>query len=247
MTEGEWLIAGVLAAVLAAAHFFAVYVARWPDRTQAIIASLGGGAGVAYVFVHLLPELASGGRSLSALDIAQFTPTPIVEASLFLVAMVGLSLFYVLDVRTDEGKSSTKTGLRVHLVAFASISVIYGYTMPSLITTGWDYAVLLTIVLVAHVILADRTMARAHPDLFRHETRWVGLVGLAMGLAIAVILPPVNELSLAVVTAFLGGSLLMTTLRNELPAASTAKLPWFITGVTSMSLLLLVAVVVGQS
>ena len=96
MTESQWLIAAVLAVALAAAHFFAYRVSRFSDKTQDVLASVGGGAAIAYIFVHLMPELAIGGRELSELDIATFTPTPITEAGLFLTAMVGLVTFLSL-------------------------------------------------------------------------------------------------------------------------------------------------------
>jgi len=185
-----------------------------------------------------MPELAIGGRELSELDIATFTPTPITEAGLFLTAMVGMVTFFILDVRTEEGRASTKTNFRVHLVSFASISAIYAYTLPSLVTTGWDYAVLFTIVLGGHLLLADRALARAHPTQFAHETRWVGIA--------AYLLPPANEYILAIGTAFLGGVLLMTTFREELPTASRARIPWFLVGLLTMTVLLLIALAMGQ-
>lgn len=246
MTEAQWLIAAALAAALAAAHFFAYRVAKLPGRTQDVLASVGGGAAIAYVFVHLMPELALGGRELSELDITAFTPTPITEAGLFVTAMVGMVAFFILDVRTEEGHASTRTSFRVHLLAFASISAIYAYTLPSLVTTGWDYAVLFTVVLGGHLLLADRVLARAHPEQFAHETRWVGIAAVAAGLLAAYLLPPANEYLLAIGTAFLGGVLLMTTFREELPAASRARIPWFLLGLITMSALLLIALAVGQ-
>lgn len=245
MTGAEWAIAATLALALAASHFFAYRVSRMPDRTQDVLASVGGGAAIAYVFVHLMPELAIGGRELSELDITQFTPTPITEAGLFLTAMVGMVTFFVLDVRTEEGQASTKTSFRVHLVAFASISAIYAYTLPSLVTTGWDYAVLFTVVLAGHLLLADRALARAHPEQFAHETRWVGIAAVGVGFLASVVLPPANEYLLAIGTAFLGGVLLMTTFREELPSASRARIPWFLMGVLVMTGLLLLALVIG--
>jgi len=159
MSTGEWLAAGALALVLAAAHFFAYRVSRLSTKTQDVLASVGGGAAIAYIFVHLMPELAVGGRDLTELDIAQFTPTPITEAGLFLTAMVGLVAFFILDVRTEEGLASTRRSYRIHMLSFASISAIYAYTLPSTISTGWDYAILFTVVIGAHLLLADRALA----------------------------------------------------------------------------------------
>ncbi len=239
VTNLDWLIAIALAASLAVAHLTASKVAAWPQKTQDSLASVGGGVAIAYVFVHLMPELATGGKELSDANVVPFAPTPVAEATLFLVALIGLVIYFALDVRSDEGRLSTKRAFRIHLVSFAVISGLYAYTMPSLVSTGWDYAVLLTSVVFAHTLLADRALARAHPHQFNYETRWVGIVAIVLGLAAAYFLPPASDVALAIATAFLGGSLLMTTFREELPAASRARLPWFLLGTAVMTGLLI--------
>lgn len=246
MTNEQWLISVVLVMALAAAHFFAYQVSRLSPKTQDVLASFGGGAAIAYVFVHLMPELAVGGRQLSELDIHAFTPTAVREAGLFLTAMVGMVALFVLEVRTEQGRFSTKASFRLHLLLFASVNALYAYTLPSLVTTGWDYALLFTLVLAAHLLLADRALARTHPSQFAHETRWVGMAALVLGLGCAYLFPPASEYVLAVGTAFLGGGLLMTTFREELPAASRARLPWFLLGLCVMAGLLLVVLVRGH-
>lgn len=246
MTEADWLIALALAIALAAAHFSAFRVSTLPSKTQDVLASVGGGAAIAYIFIHLMPELAVGGRALSELDISKFTPTPITEAGLFLTAMIGMVIFFILDVRTEEGRLSTKIGFRVHMASFASGSAIYGYTLPSLVTTGWGYATLFTAVLAGHLLLADRALARAHPAQFAHETRWIGMAAVGAGFGAAYLLPPANDFILAIVTAFLGGALLMTTFREELPTASRTRMPWFLLGLLVMSGLLIIALAVGK-
>ena len=246
MDNSEWLVASFLAVTLAAAHFFAYRVSLLPAKTQDALASAGGGAAIAYIFVHLMPELAVGGRELTELDLAQYTPTPITEAGLFLIAMVGMVVFFVLDARTEQGRSSTNSSFRIHLLSFGSVSAIYAYTLPSLVTTGLDYALLFTVVIGAHLLLADRALARSHPQRFAHETRWVGIAAVAAGLLAAYVLPPADEYLLACATAFLGGVLLMTTFREELPSASRARIPWFLLGLTIMTALLLVALAISE-
>jgi hypothetical protein len=247
MTETDWLIALALAISLAAAHFSAFRISTLPSKTQDVLASVGGGAAIAYIFIHLMPELAVGGRALSELDITKFTPTPITETGLFLTAMIGMVIFFILEVRTEEGRLSTKIGFRVHMASFASGSAIYGYTLPSLVTTGWSYAILFTAVLAGHLLLADRALARAHPAQFAHETRWIGIAAVGAGFGAAYLLPPANDFILAIVTAFLGGSLLMTTFREELPTASRTRIPWFLLGLIVMSGLLIIALAVGKN
>ena len=83
-----WIFSILCVSAIASAHWLADKVATRPDREQMRWASFGGGAGIAYVFVHLLPELASHGQALSeAPGMETFAPTPITEALLFLIAL----------------------------------------------------------------------------------------------------------------------------------------------------------------
>ena len=62
-------------------------------------ASLGGGVGFAYVFDHLLLELACGGSELSeTIGMIHYSPTNLVEAHLFFVALLGVLVVFSIDI-----------------------------------------------------------------------------------------------------------------------------------------------------
>ncbi|MDC0277653.1 hypothetical protein OAK87_01615 [bacterium] len=205
-------------------------------------ASFGGGAGIAYVFVHLLPELASHGQALSeAPGMESFAPTPITEALLFLIALAGIIVTYSTDVLATHERPAGRIAGSLHTLHFAAISYLYAYSLPSLISTGLAYGILFTIAISAHVLLADRTMAAQHPAIFRTRMRWLGTAALALGLLHAALLHPVADLHLAIATAYLGGGLLMAVFREELPAVNRTRLGWFVAGAASMTSLLLLA------
>ena len=238
-----WISSILCVMVIASSHWLASKVANRPDREQVRWASFGGGAGMAYVFVHLLPELASHGQALSdAPGMETFAPTPITEALLFLIALVGIMVTYSLDVLASHERQAGKVAGSLHTLNFAAISYLYAYSLPSLISTGLAYGVLFTIAISAHVLLADRTMAARHPTIFRTRTRWFGTAALILGLLHAALLHPVADLHLAIATAFLGGGLLMAVFREELPTVNRTRLGWFVAGTLSMTSLLLLAV-----
>ena len=93
----------------------------------------------------------------------------------------------------------------------------------------------------AHILLADRTLAADHPTAFRRRFRWFGSAALVVGTIHAVILHPVSDLTLAVATAFVGGGLLISVFREELPDARRSSLIWFGLGLSSMTMFLLFA------
>ena len=237
-----WISSILCVMVIASSHWLASKVANRPNREQVRWASFGGGAGMAYVFVHLLPELASHGQALSdAPGMETFAPTPITEALLFLIALVGIMVTYSLDVLSSHERQAGKVAGSLHTLNFAAISYLYAYSLPSLISTGLAYGVLFTIAISAHVLLADRTMAARHPTIFRTRMRWIGTAALILGLLHEALLHPVADLHLAIATAFLGGGLLMAVFREELPTVNRTRLGWLVAGTVSMTSLLLLA------
>ena len=235
-----WLVAALCVLAIGSCHWLAIWVASRPEQQQRRWASVGGGAGLAYVFVHLLPELASGGSELSdARGLIDYVPTPLVESLLFLVALGGVLVVFSLNVLMQQRKDAPPFAVWLQLFSFAAINYLYAYSLPSMITTGIGYGVLFTVALSAHVLLTDRYAAEHHPQRFRRRNRWLGSSALVLGLLHAFVLHPVDELTLAVATAFLGGGLLMSVFRDELPDAHQARLPWLLAGCGGMGLLLL--------
>lgn len=105
------LLASVGAALLAAVHIVTPLLRFLGGTPRSIWLSIAGGVSVAYVFVHLLPELAEGQEHVSqAVHAAQTrharggpTLTDLVlglgyaERHVYLIALAGLALFYGLD------------------------------------------------------------------------------------------------------------------------------------------------------
>ena len=101
------------------------------------------------------------------------------------------------------------------------------------------YGVLFTVAISAHVLLMDSYAADHHPHRFRRRNRWIRSAALVLGLLHAYVIHPVDALTLATATAFLGGGLLMAVFRDELPYLQQARLPWLLAGCVGMGALLL--------
>ena len=109
-----------------------------------------------------------------------------------------------------------------------------------MICTGILYGVLFTVAVASHILLADHFSAIHHPRRFRQRNRWIGSAALVLGLLNAFLLHPISDLTLAFATAFLGGGLLMTVFREELPAVNSTRLLWFLSGSGGMAILLVI-------
>ena len=237
-----WILVALCVLSIGSCHWLAALISQRPDAEQSRWASVGGGAGLAYVFIHLLPELASGGRTISdAMGMRSYLPTAMTESLLFLITLLGVVLPYALSVISSQQPTSRRWTGPTRLALFALINYLYAYSLPSLLTTGISYGVLFTAAISVHVLLADRTMAQDHPKAFRKRFRWIGSAALVIGSLHAAVAHPISDLALAVATAFVGGGLLISVFREELPDAGRSRLGWFALGLLSMTGLLLLA------
>ena len=235
-----WLVACLCVLEIGSCHWLASWVVSCSEQQRQRWASVGGGAGLAYVFIHLLPELASGGSELSDVrGLIDYVPAPLVEALLFLVALGSVLVVFSLNVLMKQREGAQPYAVWLELFNFAVINYLYAYSLPSLITTGVGYGVFFTVAISAHVLLTDRYAAEHRPQRFRRRNRWIGSAALVLGLLHAFVFHPVDALTLATATACLGGGLLMAVFLDELPDLQQARMPWLLAGCGGMGALLL--------
>jgi hypothetical protein len=175
----------------------------------------------------------------------RFLPTAITESLLFLITMLGAFIPYALGVISQQHSNSIRWTSSASLATFALVNYLYAYSLPSLLTTGITYGLMFSVAIAAHILLADRTLANNHPLIFRRRFRWIGTTALIIGGIHAAAFHPVSDLTLAIATAFMGGSLLISVFREELPDAKLSRLSWLSLGLVSMTSLLLLATVYG--
>ncbi len=101
--DGTQIISLLAVSSLALAHLASGKLRFLNNAPRSIWLSLAGGVSVAYVFVHLLPELAEAqdtirerlGEGLGFL-----------ENHVYLIALVGLAMFYGVERTTAESRKS---------------------------------------------------------------------------------------------------------------------------------------------
>jgi hypothetical protein len=118
-------IASVVAALLlAAVHVLTPGMRFLGGTPRSVWLSVAGGVAVAYVFVHLLPELAEGQRHVSAAlaghalagaagareSTSVDAPIRFAERHVYLIALGGLALFYGLDKLAKRSRGQRLEG-----------------------------------------------------------------------------------------------------------------------------------------
>ena len=94
LSTGQSLaVALVLVLVLAGLHVAAPHVRRLPLVPERATASFAGGLAVAYVFLHLLPEVAEGNEAVGEALSDVLEATPLLDLGIFVVALTGFAIF----------------------------------------------------------------------------------------------------------------------------------------------------------
>jgi hypothetical protein len=212
---------------------------------RSIWLSIAGGVSVAYVFVHVLPELSAGqrhvSRSLGAL--AGF-----LEHHVYLIALLGLAIFYGLDKlarasrqrsRRAGAEDRTSTGVFwVHICSFAVYNALVGYLLLHREQAGLYGLFIFTVAMALHFIVTDHALYEHHKALYRRTGRYILMAALIIGWLVG-LATKISEATVAMLFAFLAGGVMLNVLKEELPEECESRYWAFALGLTSYTVVLL--------
>ena len=229
------VIALAITMVLAALHLAAPRIRKLPFVPEAVTASFAGGLAVAYVFLHLLPEIAAGNEAVGEALSDVLEPTPLLELGIFLVALAGFTLFYGLERRARRGRELSggepAAGVYwLHLGFFAVYNLVITYTMALRVRTGLVFALLFAVAMGLHFVLTDRGLEEHYPRRFDRSGRLVLAGALLAGWALGALAAPTSTVVVSLLIAFIGGSVLLNVFKEELPSDRRSSFGWFLAG-----------------
>ncbi len=215
--------------------------------------SVAGGVSVAYVFVHLLPELAAGEVHVSrAVGGEGFAARHI-----YLIALLGLATFYGLDRLAQVSRSkrqgapvgggraaeaaSAGTGPVVfwtHMGSFAAYNALVGYLLLHREVMTLGALAFFTVAMALHFAVNDYGLNEQHKAPYRRVGRWVLVAAVIAGYSIGVV-TQASETVIAMLTAFLGGGVILNVLKEEVPSERQSRFWAFTAGMAGYAALLL--------
>jgi len=234
-----------LAFGLAAVHTFAGQLRFLDVVPRSAWLSAASGASVAYVFLHLLPELATGQETL-----AEAAPLAFVETHVWIVALLGLAVFYgleraALNSRDEEADDTTEPAVFwLHTVSFGLYNVIIGYLLvhgEGMTTTA---LLLFALAMGLHFFVNDYGLRQHHKHQYHRSGRWVLAAAVLGGWALGALVE-VHEAFIVVLLAFLGGGVILNVLKEELPEERESRFWPFAFGAAAYAGLLLATHSVG--
>lgn len=204
--------------------------------------SLSGGVAVAYVFLHILPELAHHQQTLAGLAGGDaFGGEQIVYA----VALAGLALFYGLEraikMARARGGGEAPEGAPylLHLASFAVYNLLVGYLLVHREQGGWLPLALYAVAMAMHFLTTDFGLLQDHRHRWHHHGRWLLTGAILGGWAIGTLVA-VPETAVALLFAFLAGGVVLNVLKEELPEERSSRFGAFASGAAAYAALLLV-------
>lgn len=237
----ELIAPGLAATLLALVHFAAPALARLESGPRSRWLSIAGGVAVAYVFVHLLPELAAGQEHLSRVlrrdspsvgMPSGVLPGPLAGQHVYVLALAGLLAFYGLEklaVSRAHGATQTRvteessgeaplTGgvFWVHLLAFAAYDMLIGYLLLHRPGDRGGSLAMFTVAMALHFLVADAALSKHYQRRYHECGRWV-LAGAVLLGALAGTVADFGERFLVLGMAFLAGSIILNVLKDETP------------------------------
>jgi hypothetical protein len=241
------LLSLALVAALAAVHLFSGRMRFLDVFPRSRWLSAAGGVSVAYVFVHLLPDLAEEQETVREAVGESFT---FIEYHVYLVALVGLATFYGLERaakvsrgrrRRAGGEDATGAGVFwLHTASFALYNALIGYLMLHREEPGLGSLALFAFAMGVHFVVNDFGLREDHKGVYDRAGRWVLAAAIFAGWAVG-ILSEVSEAAIAVLFAFLAGGVVMNVLKEELPEERESRFWAFALGAALYAVILLAA------
>lgn len=219
--------------------------------------SVAGGVSVAYVFVHLLPELAEGQRHVhEALKAAQqlggvgLSPSAygFAQRHVYLIALAGLAVFYGLEklaMRSrrpslGEDDETTNTVFWIHIASFAAYNMLIGYLLIHRERVEAGSTLFFAVAMALHFVVTDSALHDHHQQRYRRFGRWLLVLALGAGILLGAA-TGISRAATAAMTAFLAGGIILNVLKEEVPNERQGRFWAFAAGMTGYAILLLIA------
>lgn len=183
--------------------------------------SMASGVSVAYVFVHLLPDLSHRQDAIAQTKILAF-----IEHHVYLIALLGLAVFYGLErVVRESRQRQEKSGKEgkaevgifwLHMTSFALYNGLIGYLLLHREEPGIQSLFLFFIAMALHFVVNDYGLRQDHKHIYHNIGRWILAAAIIVGWAIGYG-TEISEAAIAVLFAFLAGGIILNVLKEELP------------------------------
>ena len=238
-------LTGLLAVGLALVHLFAGRLRFMRSTPRHYWLSIGSGVSVAYVFVHILPDLSKAQMTIQDHLNAEIS---FLEHHVYLIALLGLAVFYGLEraakvsrqrnQNSGNGDVTSSDVFWLHIASFGAYNVLIGYLLLHREVPGFVNLLFFAIAMALHFVVNDYGLREHHKKRYDHSGRWILAAAVIAGWAISAG-TELSQAAIAVLFAFLAGGIVLNVLKEELPDDRESDFWAFAAGVVGYAALLL--------
>lgn len=226
-------LAFISVTVFALVHLFAQRIFKMRAVSHGRLLSAGGGVAIAYVFVDLLPKLSKSDVVVSK---ALSDIFPYFERHVYVMALAGFLLFFIVSRSHTFLKDQGRFWLS--LSSYTLFNFLVGYAVVDKNDPEVQPLILFTFALALHYFVNDYTLTKEHGKEYSDCGRWLLIVSLYLGWFTGVWIK-LPEAAVALVSAFIGGGVIMNVTRYELPQTNPHSLGAFLIAAFAYTALLL--------
>ena len=218
MNVNTLALSALIAIGLALTHLFSGKL-RFTPIPRSSWLSAAGGVSVAYVFVHILPEL---NQHQAVLEKVESGAISYLEHHVYLIALLGLTVFYGLEriakLSRQRGKGDTTSPgvFWLHIASFSIYNGLIGYLLLHREQPGIISLLLFSFAMALHFVVNDSGLREHHKQIYDRIGRFL----LAAAIIVGWVLGSATEIgraAIAVLFAFLAGGVILNVLKEELP------------------------------
>ena len=226
-------------------HFFSKSIRFANVVPRSKFLSFSAGVSVAYVFVHLLPELNHYQEVL--VNELKNSPWRYLEHHIYVIALAGLALFYSLERLVKLSKNNPRfkqpedasSGIFwLHIGSFFIYNAIIGYLLVQEEFNTVLGMLFYFVALGVHFLINDWSLRKDHQHIYDQYGRVLLTVAILLGWLIGA-LTELNELLLSILQAFIAGGVILNVMKEELPQEQESSIGSFLFGSFGYSLLLI--------
>lgn len=232
--------------LFALVHLFAGRLAALNRIPRSRWLSAAGGISVAYVFVHIFPELAEVQQHMQESTSALTW----LEHHTYLLSLVGLAAFYGLEraakrsaQQKDGGAASGESPSRLfwlHISSFALYNALIGYLLVHREEATLHGLLIYAFTMTVHFLVNDFGLQQHHREAYRTQARWL-LAAAPIGGWILGMVTTLGETATGALFGLLAGGVILNVLKEELPEERESRFVPFVlaAGAYATALLLL--------
>ncbi len=239
-----WWVSALAALLLALIHIQASKLRFLKRKPRSRWLSLGSGVSVAYVFVHVLPDLSAAQENFQN----QVTLLAAVEHHLYVMALLGLLAFYGLEQaaktsrqqnrKEGKGDATQPAVFWLHMTSFALYNALIGYLLMHREEPGAGNLMIYVIAMALHFVVNDYSLSEDHKAAYEKKGRWILASAVVCGWIVGSQID-ITTAATATLFAFLAGSIVLNVLKEELPEAKESRFGTFFLGALGYTGLLL--------